>query len=110
MTPVSDQITKLQIALPKLISPFVGVFFGLIVTWAARHGITIGEDWRGAFTDAVFSVTTLVVTGLSSLLIASRTNPAGVTSTSAIVPSATPGKPNVTSEPVDTNTPPRASL
>lgn len=99
MTPVTDEITpsitKLRIAIPKIVGPIVaGILAALI---AYRHMPNPNAI------DAIIAGLTLMVPllggGMSALSIAAKTNAAGVNNPSA-APAAPPGVPNVTSEPV----------
>lgn len=114
MTPVSDQITKIQIVLPKLLGPIGGALAGVIISWLTKHGFALDADTASNLTLFVTTLCTLLGYSLTSLAVTSHTNPANVANPKAITPSASPGTPNVTSEPVDTSsdsaTPPHASL
>lgn len=89
-----DQLTRLNILLPKIVAPIIAaIVAGLIAYQQSKNLIT-------SLIAALSTLLPLYGYSLSSLAVASRTNPAGLTSMNAVT-SSVPGKPNVTSDPVD---------
>lgn len=110
MTPIIDQITKLQIVLPKLLGPVGGALAGVIISWLTKHGFTLDADTASNVTLFITTLCTLLGYSLTSLMVTSQTNPANVANPKA-APAAPAGAPNVTSEPVaDAEPPAKAEL
>lgn len=94
MTALSDDISKYGILLPKVIGPLAA---GILAALIAYRHMAVPNAM-----DAIIAGLTLMVPllggGLSALATASKSNPANVASTGAVISSA-PGQADVTSKP-----------
>lgn len=89
---MNDQTTKFNILLPKIVAPVIAALVAGLIAYQQSG------NWLTSVIAALSTLLPLFGYSLSSLAVASKTNPAGLTSTKAETPSA-PGKPNVTSDP-----------